>query len=59
MELTADGGGHFTEVVPHPAVHVVGEVDEPRVDELHERAHALCFIASSVNFVVRCEGSLT
>ena len=28
-----------------------------RAAELHERAHHLCFIASSVNFPVRCEPS--
>jgi len=58
MQETSDGGGHFAEVVLHPAVRVVGDVEAARVDELHERAHALCFIASSVNFPVRCEGTV-
>ena len=58
MQTTADGGGRFTEVVLHPEVHTLGAVDSRRIDELHERAHALCFIAQSVNFPVRCEGTL-
>ena len=58
MEETADGGGHFTEVVLRPTVTTTTELDAARMDELHERAHALCYIASSVNFPVRCEARL-
>lgn len=50
-----DGGGRFTEVVLHPAVTIEGGGDVALVTRLHERAHALCFIANSVNFDVRCE----
>ena len=55
MVETADGGGHFTEVVLRPRVRCEPEVDRSRLAELHERAHHLCFIANSVNFPVRCE----
>lgn len=58
MEETADGGGHFTEVVLRPTVTTVEEVDAARMEALHERAHSLCYIASSVNFPVRCEARL-
>ena len=58
MQETADGGGHFTEVVLRPAVYVSGDVDRARMDALHARAHELCFIAQSVNFPVRCEATL-
>lgn len=58
MQLTADGGGHFAEVVLRPRVRAADGADSARVDELHHRAHALCFIARSVNFPVRCEGTL-
>ena len=58
MQETADGGGHFTEVVLRPAVRVAGDVEHARIDALHERAHELCFIAQSVNFPVRCEATL-
>jgi organic hydroperoxide reductase OsmC/OhrA len=58
MQETADGGGHFTEVVLRPVVSVAGTVDHARMDAIHERAHQLCFIASSVSFPVRCEATL-
>jgi len=58
MQETADGGGHFTEVVLRPAVRIAGDVEQARIDALHERAHELCFIAQSVNFPVRCEATL-
>lgn len=49
-----DGGGRFREVVLRPRVTV--ERGDPRLlSSLHERAHALCFIARSVHFPVRCE----
>ena len=54
MVETADGGGHFTEVVLHPEVTVQAGADLALAKTLHERAHALCFIAQSMNFPVRC-----
>lgn len=59
MQETPDGGGRFTEVVLRPLVTVAGEIDEERMNAVHERAHQLCFIAKSVNFPVRCEPTLT
>ena len=54
MVLTPDGGGKFTEVVLHPRVTISsGDLDLAVV--LHERAHHLCFIASSVSCAVRNE----
>jgi organic hydroperoxide reductase OsmC/OhrA len=55
MTETADGGGYFTEVVLRPEVSFAEPDDAGRADALHHRAHELCFIASSVNFPVRCE----
>jgi organic hydroperoxide reductase OsmC/OhrA len=55
MVETADGGGHFTEVVLRPTAVIEPGADPAAAAALHERAHALCFIASSVNFNVRCE----
>lgn len=55
MAEGADGGGRFTEVVLHPEV-TIRRGDDPAVAaSLHEKAHALCFVANSVNFPVRCE----
>lgn len=55
MTQTPDGGGHFTEVVLHPVVTVHDAASVERCAALHERAHELCFIASSVSFPVRHE----
>jgi organic hydroperoxide reductase OsmC/OhrA len=46
-------GGRMTEVVLHPVVTVTGDAE--KCAELHDRAHAHCFIANSVNFPVRHE----
>lgn len=53
-----DGSGQFVEVVLRPAVTVTqpSEVDLAR--QLHDRAHATCFIARSVNFPVRHEPTI-
>lgn len=58
MVLSADGGGHFTEVTLRPAVAVMPDADAALAHELHARAHHLCFIANSVNFPVRIEPSI-
>ncbi len=55
MAETADGGGHFTEVVLRPRVTVAAPEMADRAAALHEGAHKLCFIANSVNFPVRHE----
>ena len=55
MSEGADGSGRFTEVILHPTVTVQNESDVGRAEELHEKAHQLCFIANSVNFPVRCQ----
>lgn len=58
MVETRGGGGKFTEVTLHPVVTVKGGVDEELVARLHERAHELCYIASSVAFPVSCDSQL-
>jgi organic hydroperoxide reductase OsmC/OhrA len=59
MAETVDGGGHFTEVVLRPLVTVTApEMTEAAV-ELHEEAGRKCFIASSVNFAVRHEPTVS
>ena len=55
MIETADGGGHFTEVVLRPQVVITKESDAEKAEEIHHKAHELCFIANSVNFPVRAE----
>lgn len=57
MRVEARGEGQFTDVTLHP--RVVVESGERATDEhvanLHHRAHALCFLARSVNFRVLVE----
>ncbi|MBA8795180.1 organic hydroperoxide reductase OsmC/OhrA [Friedmanniella endophytica] len=55
MVTDADGGGHFTEVVLRPRVTLSPGSDRELALALHDRAHRLCFIASSVAFPVRHE----
>ncbi len=45
----------FTEVILRPRVTIAKGSDPEKARALHERAHALCFIANSVNFPVRNE----
>jgi organic hydroperoxide reductase OsmC/OhrA len=59
MTTTPDGGGRFLSVELRPKV----EIDDPEkttlAEELHEKAHALCFIASSVSFPVTHAATVT
>jgi organic hydroperoxide reductase OsmC/OhrA len=55
MNETSDGGGRFQRVVLRPIVTVDAKSDPSLARGLHERAHALCFIASSVAFPVTVE----
>lgn len=55
MRETEDGGGRFTEVTLRPEVTVADASMTDAAVDLHQRAHDLCFIASSVGFPVRHE----
>jgi organic hydroperoxide reductase OsmC/OhrA len=55
MTEAADGSGHFTRVVLRPEVTVAPGTDVERAYALHDRAHAMCFIARSMNFPVEHE----
>jgi organic hydroperoxide reductase OsmC/OhrA len=59
MAETNDGGGRFTEVVLRPKVTVADASMVGQAQRLHEDASEKCFIASSVNFPVRHEPSVT
>jgi organic hydroperoxide reductase OsmC/OhrA len=52
MVETEGGGGHFTAVVLRPLATFRETPDPSLVHALHERSHALCYIANSVNFPV-------
>ncbi|WHZ18242.1 MAG: OsmC/Ohr family protein [Rhodanobacteraceae bacterium] len=53
--LTEGNGGRFTEVVLRPVVTISAASDPAKAEAAHDDAHHACFIASSVNFPVRCE----
>ncbi|MBK7945299.1 MAG: OsmC family protein [Flavobacteriales bacterium] len=59
LQLTKDGGGHFTEVILRPQVVVEPEGMIEKAHYLHTAAHKYCFIANSVNFPVRNEPVVT
>ena len=52
MVVTADGGGHFTEVTLYPEVTITESSMEVKANELHKKANQLCFIANSCNFPI-------
>jgi len=52
MTEEPDGGGQFTAVTLRPRVTITAESDAAEALALHHRAHAMCFIARSVNFPV-------
>jgi organic hydroperoxide reductase OsmC/OhrA len=52
MKTSPDGGGRFESVTLRPKVEIAGEGKKALAMDLHEKAHSLCFIASSVNFPV-------
>jgi organic hydroperoxide reductase OsmC/OhrA len=58
MVESDDGSGRFASVMLHPVVTISG--GDPNVAlELHEDAHRMCFIANSVNFLVRHKAKTT
>jgi organic hydroperoxide reductase OsmC/OhrA len=59
MRETSDGStGAFEEVTLRPTVTVASDSMRETAAELHHQAHALCFIARSVNFPVTAEPSI-
>ena len=50
--------GRFVEVVLRPVVTIARGGDTALAAKLHERAHAECFVANSVNFPVRHEPTI-
>ncbi len=52
MRMNEDGSGEFVEVVLRPEVELADTGRAGDAAALHERAHAMCFIARSVGFPV-------
>jgi organic hydroperoxide reductase OsmC/OhrA len=57
MAETENGGGKFEEVILRPEVTVQNPLPGEQLEALHKKAHAMCFIANSVNFPVLHEAS--
>jgi organic hydroperoxide reductase OsmC/OhrA len=54
-----DGRMRIVDVLLRPCVAIARGSDIERARALHERAHEECFIANSVNFVVRHEATVS
>jgi organic hydroperoxide reductase OsmC/OhrA len=59
MVTTPGGGGHFVSVTLRPVVEIAQADKIEAARQMHEEAHAGCFIAASVNFPVRHEAVVT
>ena len=55
MVESEDGSGRFAEVRLHPRMTITDGSRLEQAEALHQKAHALCFIARSVNFAVIVE----
>lgn len=55
LRMDAGGGGRFEQVTLRPAVTIHPASDAELALRLHERAHALCFIARSCGFPIHHE----
>jgi organic hydroperoxide reductase OsmC/OhrA len=58
MVETPDGSGRFAGVVLKPEIMVKPGADLAKARALHAAAHAMCFIANSVNFPVTHEPTI-
>jgi organic hydroperoxide reductase OsmC/OhrA len=59
MQEESDGGGAFVRAVLKPRVTIARGADRDKALALHETAHHLCFIASSVSFPVEVAAQIT
>lgn len=48
------GDGQFQEITLNPMVTVADSSMIEKANDLHHKAHEICYIANSVNFEVRC-----
>jgi organic hydroperoxide reductase OsmC/OhrA len=57
MVIEKNGSGRFSEVVLRPEVKI-SNGDPEKAQQLHHKAHELCFIANSVNCSLNIEGKV-
>ena len=58
LVLDTRGGGRFEEITLRPIVTIANAADKDRALELHERAHELCFIASSCSVPIHHQAEI-
>jgi organic hydroperoxide reductase OsmC/OhrA len=58
MEISPNGVGRFTRVTLRPEIVITSDAGLKLAEQLHEQAHALCFIANSVKFPVEVSASI-
>lgn len=58
MVIEKNGGGRFSEVVLRPDVKI-SKGDPEKAQQLHYKAHELCFIANSMSCSIRIEGNVS
>ena len=58
MKEDARGGGRFEEVTLRPVVTVASDDQREKALELHERAHELCYIASSCSVPIHHQATI-
>jgi len=57
MVEEANGSGYFTETTLKPHVVVAKEIMLDKLNDLHHKANKYCFIANSVKFPIKHEGT--
>ena len=57
MDMNPNGSGQFSSATLRPRVRI-SEGDASLLDDLHHKAHEMCFIARSLNFPVNCEPTI-
>lgn len=58
MVVEPSGGGRFTAIELRPRITVATGTDPVKVDQLHHKAHKLCFIANSLSCPITVAGSV-
>ena len=59
MAEEPNGSGRFTHLVLRPEITVTAGADLDKADVIHHDAHAMCFIANSINFLITVEATYT
>ncbi|MBC7788611.1 MAG: OsmC family protein [Anaerolineae bacterium] len=53
LAVDVNGGGKFETITLHPHVTIAADADLALAEQLHDKAHELCFIANSCSVPIR------